>query len=349
MSEKLVIDLRSDTVTQPSPNMYRAMAEAELGDDVLGDDPTVQRLEAMAAERLGKEAALFVSSGTQANLVALLTHCRRGEEVILGERAHLFNSEQGAITALGGIIPHTVPNQPNGRITLSDIEEAIRGSSMHMARTRVVSLENTHNNCGGAVLDVEYTQQVADLARRRGLILHIDGARIFNAAVALGVAVDRLVAGADSVSFCLSKGLSCPVGSVICGSAEFVAEARRNRKAVGGAMRQVGILAACGIVALNEMVDRLAEDHANARRLAEGLADIPGIEMEPETVQSNIVFFNLRAGGLTADEFTRRSAEAGVKVLPFPGRRVRAVTHYGIAAEDIDRALLIVQKVLASM
>lgn len=347
MSNKTFIDLRSDTVTLPSPNMYRAMAEAELGDDVLGDDPTVKRLEAMAAERMGMEAAMYVTSGTQGNLAAMMTHCRRGEEVLLGHRSHLFNAEQGAISTLGGIIPHTVPNQPDGRMELDDIESAIRMDSMHLARTRAISLENTHNNCSGAVVDVNYTQQVVDLAQRRGLKLHIDGARIFNAAVALGIETKALVAGADSVSFCLSKGLSCPVGSVVCGSEDFIAEARRNRKALGGALRQVGILAACGIVALNEMVDRLAEDHDNAKRLAEGLADIPGIETDPEQAQTNLVFFDLQSGGLTGQDFVGRLGKAGVKLLSTGSHRIRSVTHYGITSDDIDAALMTIQKVLA--
>ena len=263
-----VIDLRSDTVTKPTPEMREAMYRAEVGDDVYGEDPTVNRLEAMAAQRMGKEAALFVASGTMGNLVALLTHCGRGDEVILGDRSHSFLFEQGGMAALGGITPWPVPNQPDGTMRLEDIERAIRGDNVHFPRTRLICLENTHNMCNGAPLTAEYTAQVAELAHARGLRVHVDGARIFNAAAALNVGVQELVQEVDSVTFCLSKGLCAPVGSVLCGSADFVAEARRARKVVGGGMRQAGILAAAGIVALEQIADRMGEDHTRARRLA---------------------------------------------------------------------------------
>jgi len=319
--------------------MREAIFNAELGDDVFGEDPTTIRLEEMAAERMGKEAAMLVASGTMGNLVCVLTHCRRGDEVILGDQSHTFIYEGGGIAALGGIHPHTVANQPDGTLRLEDIESAIRADNVHFPRTRLVCLENTHNRCGGAVLTPEYTEAIAKLAHSRGLGLHIDGARIFNAAVALGVDVKELACHADSVSFCLSKGLSAPVGSLICGSREFVAEARRNRKMVGGGMRQAGIIAAAGITALQEMIERLAEDHANAKRLAEGIARIPGLAVELERVQTNIVFFDLVQGAVNDEELVAKLGSRGVRVLRSAPRRIRAVTHYGVSSEDIDSAL----------
>jgi threonine aldolase len=292
MNHAAFIDLRSDTVTLPTPAMRQAMFEAELGDDVLGEDPTVNRLEAMAAERLGKEASLFVASGTMANLVCLLAHCQRGQEAIMGHMAHTFLFEAGGAAAVGGIHPRTVPNQPDGTLDLGDVEAAIRPTdNPHHPRSRLVCLENTHNRCGGAVLTPAYMSQVRALADRHRLAIHLDGARVFNAAIALGVPVSELARDADSVSFCLSKGLSAPVGSMVCGSSALVNEARRQRKLLGGGMRQAGVLAAAGIVALETMVDRLAEDHSNARKLAEGLAGLPGIVLDPKRVETNLVIF----------------------------------------------------------
>jgi threonine aldolase len=342
-----VIDLRSDTVTLPTPAMRKAMAEAEVGDDVFGEDPTVRRLEEMGAERMGKEAGLFVVSGTMGNLVCLLTHCGRGDEVILGDSAHTYLYEQGGSAALGGIHPRPLRNRPDGTLDLAEIEAAIREENVHFPRTRLICLENTHNRCSGAVLTPAYTRAVADLAHRRGLKLHLDGARLFNAAVALGIEAKELTEGCDSVTFCLSKGLSAPVGSVVCGSKEFIYEARRARKVLGGGMRQAGVIAAAGIVALTEMVDRLAEDHANARRLAEGIADTPGLWVEPARIQTNIVFFEVHKEGMTPTQFAARLREEGVLVLAQPGRQVRAVTHYGITAEDVERALGAIHRVMA--
>jgi threonine aldolase len=341
------IDLRSDTVTQPTEAMRKAMYQAELGDDVYGEDPTVNRLEALAAERMGKEAALFVVSGTMGNLVALLTHCGRGDEIIMGDKAHTFLYEAGGVSALGGIHVHTVPNQPNGMLDLADVEQAIRTDNIHFPRTRVITIENTHNRCGGAVLSVEQMASIKALAQRHGLMVHLDGARIFNAAVALGVPVGDLAAQVDTVQFCISKGLSAPVGSLIAGPAAFIAEARRTRKIVGGGMRQAGVLAAAGIVALEQMVERLAEDHANARRLAEGLADIPGIAIEPEAVQSNIVFFGVSEGRMALAELGAALAQEGVLFSQTEPTRFRAVTHYGITAEDIEATLATVARALA--
>jgi len=330
------IDLRSDTVTLPTPAMREAVYSAELGDDVFGEDSTVNRLEQMAAERMGKEAALLVASGTMGNLVCILTHCARGEEVILGDRSHTFLYESGGMSALGGIHPHTISNQPDGTMRLEDIRAAIRGPNVHFPRTRLICLENTHNRCNGAALTCEYVDSVAALAKEHSLSVHLDGARIFNAAVALGVDAKELTRSVDSVSFCLSKGLSAPVGSVVCGSSEFIAEARRSRKVLGGGMRQAGIIAAAGITALEEMVDRLAEDHENARRLAEGIAAIRGLSIDLAMVQTDIVYFELASNRLTADELVAELAKKGVRILCVGPSRFRAVTHYGISAEDID-------------
>jgi threonine aldolase len=340
------IDLRSDTVTLPTPAMREAMYRAEVGDDVYGEDPTVNRLEAMAAQRMGKEAGLFVVSGTMGNLVALLTHCQRGDEVILGDQSHSFVYEAGGSAALGGIHPRPLPNQPDGTLDLAQVEAAIRPENVHFPRTRLICLENTHNRCGGAALPPDTMARIGAIARRHGVALHLDGARIFNAAIALEVEVKELTRDADSVMFCLSKGLSAPVGSVLCGSEAFIHEARRARKIVGGGMRQAGIIAAAGIVALEQMVDRLAEDHANARRLAEGLAEIPGIAMDPERVQTDIVIFELTAQDMTPAELVARLKEEGVLLLTIEGRRLRAVTHYGIESEEIEAALSAFQRVM---
>jgi threonine aldolase len=341
------IDLRSDTVTVPTPAMREAMATAEVGDDVLGEDPTINRLEAMAAERVGKEAGLFVSSGTMGNLVSALTHCARGEEIIVGDHGHIFLFEAGSVSAVGGIHSRQVPNQPDATLDLAQVEAAIRPDDDHFPRTRLICLENTHNRCGGACLTPEYMRQVRALAERYQLKIHLDGARIFNAAVALGVDVRELTRDADSVSFCLSKGLSAPVGSLVCGPADFIHEARRARKVLGGGMRQGGVIAAAGVVALEHMVDRLADDHVNARRLAEGLADIPGIALDPSRVQTNIVYFDLEEGAPDAAEFCGRIAGQDVKMGPTGARRIRAVTHHGIEADHIEQALGVVAQVMA--
>jgi threonine aldolase len=343
-----IIDLRSDTITKPTPAMRRAMAEAEVGDDVFGDDPTVHKLEALAAARLGKEAALFVASGTMGNLVSLLAQCGRGDEVILGDQAHTYMYEQGGTAALGGIHPRVLKNRPDGTLDLDEIVAAIRDpGNPHFPRTKLITIENTHNRCGGAPLSVEYMRAVGSLAKRHGLLFHVDGARIFNAAVALGVDVRELVADATSVTFCLSKGLAAPVGSVVCGSKAFIAEARRARKVVGGGMRQAGVIAAAGIVALEQMVERLADDHANARALAAGLAELPGLQVEDVAVRTNIVYFNVARSDLNAAQLTARLAEHGVRMLPVGPRRVRAVTNYHVTAELISSALATFRAVLA--
>ena len=333
-----VIDLRSDTVTLPTEGMRRAMYEADLGDDVYGEDPTVNRLERLAAEMLGKEAALFTASGTMSNLLAVLSQTRPGDEVIVGSEAHIFWYEVGGASALGGVVLRTVPNDSEGRMDLNTIEHAIRGSNIHFPRTALLCLENTHNRCGGAVLTPHYTSSVAALAHRHGLRVHLDGARIFNAAVALGLPASDLARDVDSVCFCLSKGLSAPVGSLLCGPADFVGNARKWRKMVGGGMRQVGVIAAAGVVALRTAVDRLAEDHANARRLAHGLESIPGLSVPHVEVPSNIVVFESSFTVSSAD-FARQMDARGVKVGYQGEDRFRAVTHRMISPTDVDEAL----------
>ncbi len=342
------IDLRSDTVTLPTPAMMQAIASAELGDDVFGEDPTVNKLEALAAQRLGKEAALLVMSGTMANLVAVLSHCQRGDEIIVGDKAHVFLNEAGGCSALGSIHSHQVPNRPDGTIEPADIESAVRSDNVHYPRSRLICLENTHNRCGGACLTPEYMRQVRIVADRHGLKVHLDGARVFNAAVALEVSVAELARDADSVAFCLSKGLAAPVGSLVCGSAEFVRAARRVRKVVGGGTRQAGIIAAAGIVALEEMVDRLADDHANARRLAEGLASTTGALLDPAHVKTNIVYFDVPDRMGTAAEVCQRLAADGVRMLPTGKQTIRALTHYGIERSDVETALSMIARVMAA-
>lgn len=341
------VDLRSDTVTLPTPAMREAMYGAELGDDVFGEDPTVNELEALAAEQTGMEAALFVASGTMGNLVSILTHCQRGDEVIMGDRAHTFLYEVGAAAAFGGIQVHIVPNQPDGMLEPSDVAAAVRGDNIHFPPTRLVCLENTHNRCGGCALSPVQMDSICSVARDKGLSVHLDGARIFNAAVGLGVDVKELTKNVDSVMFCLSKGLSAPVGSLVAGSEEFIRRARKNRKRVGGGMRQVGVLAAAGIVALREMLDRLAEDHENARLLAEGLNEMEGLDVDLQYVQTNIVIFSVVADRISPAELSAGLAKEGVRLLPIDDHRLRAVTHYGIERQDIELSLDAFRRVMA--
>jgi len=335
-----IIDLRSDTVTKPTPAMREAMYRAEVGDDVFGEDPTVNRLQEMAAELLGKEAGLFVPTGTMGNLASILAHCQRGDEVILGNQAHTFFFEAGGISALGGIQSYQVPNQPDGTLDLDAIRSAIRSDDAHFPISRLIALENTHNRCGGVVLSAAYTQAVRDLADEYGLKLHIDGARIFNAAVALGMPARTLASPADSLTFCLSKGLGAPAGSVIVGDRDFIRRAHRARKMLGGGMRQSGVLAAAGIVALETMIDRLADDHARARRLAEGLSRIPGIELNPAHPATNMVFVDLSTDiDLSGAEVAARLKGQGMLVSQAGLRRFRLVTHCWIEDADIDQAI----------
>lgn len=342
-----MIDLRSDTVTHPTAAMLEAMQTAPLGDDVLGDDPTVIGLEELAAARMGKEAALLTPSGTMANLISVLVHCARGDEVILGDQSHTFCYEAGGISAYGGVHPHTVTNQPDGTIALGDIEAAIRTDNIHFPRTKLICLENTHNRCRGAVLKPAYLDAVGELAKQHGLKVHVDGARIFNASVALGIDVKDLTRCCDSVTFCLSKGLSCPVGSVLCGTADFIAEARRVRKGLGGGMRQAGVIAAAGIVALETMVDRLADDHRNAKALATGLASIGGVDINPDSVQTNMVYFSLDETAIADETLLAQAAANGLQFLSLAPRHFRLVTHPGINQNDIVTSVKIIATILS--
>jgi threonine aldolase len=347
VNPRKTIELRSDTFTLPTPNMRRAMADAEVGDDQYGEDPTVNRLERRSAEIVGKEAAVYVASGMLGNLCGVLSQTERGDEVILGDLAHIYQNEMGASFVLGSIQPRLVPNRA-GVPDLTDIEAAIRPAGMY-PHTSLLCLENTHNNCGGSVITVEETSAVADFAHRRGLRVHLDGARIFNAAVALGVDARDLCAPVDTVQFCFSKGLAAPVGSILCGSAETIAKARRVRKLLGGAMRQAGVIAAAALVGLEEMRDRLVEDHRNAKALAAGLAEIRGIRIDAERVVTNIVSFEVEPRWMEAGAFAKACAEQGLRISRYLGNspRLRAVTHYGVETKDIDDALAVVAAVLS--
>lgn len=341
-----IVDLRSDTLTRPTPAMRQAMAAAEVGDDVFGEDPTVVRLEAEAARRMGKPAGLFVASGTMGNLAALLAHCGRGDEAIVGDASHTFVYEVAGMAALGGIQPRTVANAADGTLDPAAIEAAVRTDNIHFPTTRLICLENTHNRCGGSVLDAAYMRAVRRIADAHGLAVHLDGARLFNAAVALGVAPATLAADADSVTFCLSKGLAAPVGSVLCGSEAFVARARKVRKQLGGGMRQAGVLAAAGLVALETMVDRLADDHAHARRLAEGLAALPAIRLDAAGVRTNIVIAALDPAAGAVEALVERLAAEGVRFFAVGPGRFRLVTHWEVTADDVEQALTAFRRVL---
>jgi len=334
------IDLRSDTVTRPTPEMREAMAEADVGDDVYGDDPTVNRLEEMAAEKLGKESALFVPSGTMGNLLALLVHCQRGDEVIVGNQSHIYLNEAGGMSALGGIQPCPIRNQPDGTLALDDVLASIRTEDVHHPITRLICLENTQNICGGVPLTSDYTRQVRELAHRNGLFLHIDGARIFNAAVAQNVSVKDLVEPADSVMFCLSKGLASPIGSMLVGTRKFVARARHLRKMLGGGMRQVGIVAAAGIISLKQMVTRLADDHACARKLADGLRQIRGIVVDDGSPYSNMIYLNLSDDvSINAQQIGEKMKRLGILLDAENARRFRLVTHYQIEDDAVEKTI----------
>lgn len=333
------VDLRSDTVTKPTLEMREAMAEAEVGDDVYGDDPTVNQLQEKAAAMLGKEASIFVPSGTMGNLIALMVHCSRGEEVIVGDKSHIYMNEAGGMAALGGIYPHPVPDQKDGTLLLDDIRGSIQPDDQHRTITRLICLENTQNVCGGVPLTVEYTKQVAQLAKKNGLKFHIDGARIFNAAAALDVDVKELAAPADSVMFCLSKGLAAPVGSMLVGTREFISRAHRLRKMLGGGMRQVGVLAAAGLVSLEKMTGRLKQDHARARNLYEGLKQISGLRLEAEPL-SNMVYFTLADRiELTENQICEEMKERGVVVDWSGPRQFRLVTHCWVDDASVEKTV----------
>ena len=344
-----IVDLRSDTVTQPTAEMRAAMAAAAVGDDVYGEDPTVNRLQELAAGMTGKEAALFVPTGTMGNLAAVLAHCGRGDEVILGNRAHTFLYEAGGISALGGVHSCQLPNQPDGSLALDEVESAIRRQGdAHLPVTRLISLENTHNRCGGTVLPLEYTRKFGELARAHGLATHLDGARLFNAAAALGRPAAEAAADFDSVTFCLSKALCAPVGSLLCGSRAFIEKAHRARKQLGGGMRQAGILAAAGIVALETMVERLSDDHARARRLADGLRTVPGLVLAADTPATNMVFLDLAADvPADADALAGKLKTRGVLAGVTGQRRFRLVLHYWIDDAGVERTVQAFREALA--
>src|SRR5438132_11625907 len=333
-----VVDFRSDTLTLPTAEMREAMARAEVGDDVWEEDPTMRRLQALAAERMGKEAALFVTSGTQGNLVSVCTHTQPGQEVVLDIDSHIFNAEVGGSARLGGVQMRPVKTA-RGFLTPDQVREALRPANIHLPQTGLVCLENTHNGHGGTCMTPEETAAVAAVAHGAGVPVHLDGARLFNAAVALKRPASDFTRHVDSVTFCVSKGLSAPVGSVVCGSADFIERARRWRKMLGGGMRQVGILAAAGIVALERMVERLAEDHANARRLGEGLAKLPGLRVDLASVQTNIVIVRVERGPAATDELVNGCAARKVKVHAMGPAAIRCVTHKDVDAEDTSRAL----------
>ena len=350
------IDLRSDTVTLPTQAMREAMYRAEVGDDVYGEDPTINRLEEMAADRAGKEAALFVPSGTMGNAIAVLTHAGRGQAVMLGDESHIYHYEAGGPSTLGGSPMWTVPNNADGTLDLAKVQAGIADESdEHVAATALLCLENTHNRCGGKVLSVEYMREAAELAHAHDVAVHVDGARIFNAAIALGVPLSELVQPVDSVMFCLSKGLSAPVGSMLVGSKEFIRRARRTRKLLGGGMRQAGVIAAAGIVALEQMVERLAEDHENCKLLAQGLADYPQIEIDADHVVTNIVIFSLYREDhrvVTEPEvaaFLEQASQHEVLMGSMGGGKIRAVTHSGIERTDVEAALAGIRRTLIEM
>ena len=343
--DKYIIDLRSDTVTLPTEEMLEAIKNAKLGDDGYREDPTVNRLEEMAAKKMGKEAALLVPSGTMANLVSVMTNTKRGDSVILEAESHIYWHELGSISAIAGVLPIPVRGEM-GVMKPEDVEAAIRPPHLYQAETTLICIENTHNRAGGTVIKPSQIEAISKVAKEHGLRLYMDGARIFNAAVALKVDVREFTRHVDNLMFCLSKGLSCPVGSVVVGSEEFIERARKIRKILGGGMRQAGIIAAPGIIALEKMVDRLEEDHRNARLLAEGLVKIDGLHVDLRTVQTNMVMCDVDGLGIPADIFVEKLRAHGVLVNNISKTRVRFVTHRGIEKEDIEKALSIIEEVV---
>ena len=346
MSDK-VIDLRSDTVTKPSPAMRRAMADAEVGDDVYIEDPTVNRLQARAAEIFGREAGLFVPSGSMGNLICIMTQAARGQEVICEAAGHIYNYEMAAMSAIGGVLPRVVPAE-NGIMTWEQIAPAIREKAYYRPQTALVALENTHNMAGGTVYPTRLAHKICDQAHDAGLKVHLDGARVFNAAIFLGENVAEMTKKFDSVQFCLSKGLGSPIGSMIVGSRDFIERCRVIRKTLGGGMRQVGVIAAAGLVALEEGPKRLHIDHENAKALAEGLAKIRRIRIDPDKVQTNIVIFDLGETGLTSKQFLERLAQRKVLGGPVDARRIRMVTHLDVDRNDIEQAVRIIGEVVGA-
>ena len=337
------VDLRSDTVTHPSPEMRRAMYEAELGDDVYGDDPTVNELQDRAAEKLGKEAGLFVSSGTQGNLVSVLAQAQRGDEVLVGDQCHIMNGEAGGTMVLGSVVLYPIKTDEFGYIEPELIQAAVKPRDYHMPPTRLLTIENTHNGSSGRALNADQMKAMADAGHDKGLNVHLDGARIFNAAVALGVPVSDLTENVDTATFCLSKGLSCPIGSIVVGSKDFIEEADRWRKMLGSGMRQVGIVAAAGLVALDSMIDRLQEDHDSARHIADQKSEMKGISVDPEHIQTNIIRFGVPDH--TGDQIAARLLEEGVYINGGDSH-LRIVTHYGVSAEDYEFTISALDRVM---
>ena len=330
------IDLRSDTVTLPTKEMREAISNAELGDDVFQEDPTINNLEKLAAKKFNKEAAIFLPSGTMANLVAVLTHCNRGDEVMLGDQSHTFLYEAGGISSFGGVHSRQLKNHNDGTIHLNDIKNAIRKKDVHFPPSRLICLENTHNRCFGMPLETNYVNEVADIAKNNDMSVHVDGARIFNAAVATGSTVADLTKNVDSVSFCLSKGLSAPSGSLLCGDKNFIHRARFNRKALGGGMRQAGILAAAGVVAIDIMSAKIIEDHRNAKALAVGIAKIDGIIIETEKIKTNIIYFKLNHPKINSESLLDIMSKKNIRFFELGPNWFRLVTHSGISKENID-------------
>jgi threonine aldolase len=343
-----LLDFRSDTITRPTAAMRQAMADAIVGDDQYGEDPTVNRLEALAAQMVGKEAAVYVPSGTMGNVSAMMARCGRGDEAILGDESHIYWFESGSPAALGGITQFILPTEVDGTIDPTRIELAIRVDRSGYPRTQVICIENTHNRRSGRVLPLSYMREVAQISSRHNVPVHLDGARIFNAAAALGVGVPEITAHVDSVQFCLSKALAAPVGSVVAGSADFIERVRRQRKLLGGAMRQAGVIAAAGIVALETMVDRLPEDHVRAKRLAASLARIAGVTLDPEGVQTNIVVFQVD-GSIDQTELAERLKERGLLVSNYGAVGLRMVTHVDVDDADVDKALDIIGSTVPTM
>jgi threonine aldolase len=337
--------LRSDTVTLPTDEMREAMNNAEVGDDVYQEDPTVNQLEELAANKVGKEAALFIPSGTMGNLIAVLTHCQRGDEVIVEMDSHIYYYEVGGMSAVAGVIPRLIIGN-KGIPDPQDIKMALRDENLHYPKTTLICLENTHNRAGGTITPPEVIEEICRLAHQQNIQVHLDGARIFNAAIALNIQPALLTKNVDSLMFCLSKGLSAPVGSILAGSKEFIQRARKNRKMLGGGMRQAGILAAAGIIALEQMMERLKEDHKNARILGEGLANISGIKVDLETVQTNMVYFDLQESGMDTYQFLPKLAKYNILGLPRPPTKVRLVTHYGISEEDIYATIKAIKEIV---
>ena len=342
-----IIDLRSDTVTLPSSEIRQAIFDAELGDDVFQEDKNVNLLEKKAADISGKESALLVPSGTMGNLISFLVHCPRGTEAILGNKSHTFIYEAGGISAFGGIHSHQLQNSDDGLINIDLIKQAIRTDNVHFPQTSLVSLENTHNMCFGSPISKDYIDEVSDVVRENNLKLHIDGARIFNATTALNISLADLIQNVDSVTFCLSKGLACLIGSIVCGSEDFIYSARRMRKVLGGGMRQAGIIAAAGLIAINQIETQILEDHNNAQLLAEGLNKIDGLYIEQNKVKTNIIYFKLQSATVSSKQLLQEMQNTGILFFEVSSNKYRLVTHYGIIKSDIMFILKAFQKVLS--